>query len=49
MAFAEEEASRVRDPDIAARLRAFAYNLLRTGRHENIKNASWNARVDINR
>ncbi len=37
MAFAED-ASRIREnPDIAARLRSFAYNLLRAGGNENIK------------
>ena len=44
-----EDASRIRkNPDIAARLRSFAYNLLRTGPHENIKNARWRAGLDIN-
>ena len=44
-----EDASRIRkNPDIAARLRAFAYNLLRAGPHENIKNARWRAAIDIN-
>ena len=39
-----EDASRIRkNPDIAARLRSFAYNLLRTGPNENIKNARWRA------
>ena len=43
-----EDASRIRkNPDIAARLRSFAYNLLRTGPHENIKNARWRAGLDI--
>ena len=47
-AFAED-ASRIRkNPDIAARLRSFAYNLLRAERHENIKNARWRAGLDIN-
>ena len=44
-----EDASRIRkNPDIAARLRSFAYNLLRAGPHENIKNARWRAGLDIN-
>ena len=48
MAFAED-ASRIRkNPDIAARLRSFAYNLLRAGPHENIKNARWRAGLDVN-
>jgi hypothetical protein len=38
----------VRAPNIAARLRSFAYNLLRAGPHENIKNARWRAGLDIN-
>jgi hypothetical protein len=48
MAFAED-ASRIRkNPDIAARLRSFAYNLLRASGNENIKNARWRAGLDIN-
>ena len=44
-----EDSSRIRkNPDIAARLRSFAYNLLRAGPHENIKNARWRAGLDIN-
>jgi hypothetical protein len=44
-----EDASRVRKkPNIAARLRSFAYNLLRAGGNENIKNARWRAGLDIN-
>ena len=47
-AFAED-ASRIRkNPDIAARLRSFAYNLLRGARCDNIKNARWRAPLDIN-
>ena len=47
-AFAED-ASRIRkNPDIAARLRSFAYNLLRGARCDNIKNARWRAALDIN-
>ena len=39
-----EDASRIRkNPDIAARLRSFAYNLLRANGNENIKNARWRA------
>jgi len=44
-----EDASRIRkNPDIAARLRSFAYNLLRSRAHANIKNARWRAALDIN-
>ena len=47
MAFAED-ASRIRkNPDIAARLRSFAYNLLRARGNENIKSARWRAGLDI--
>lgn len=46
-AFAED-ASRIRkNPDIVARLRSFAYNLLRADGCENIKNARWRAAIDI--
>jgi hypothetical protein len=45
-----EDASRIRkNPDIAARLRSFPYDLRRAGPHENIKNARWRAGLDINR
>ena len=48
VAFAED-ASRIRkNPDIAARLRSFAYNLLRTAGCDNIKNARWRAALDLN-
>ncbi|MFY9832153.1 MAG: hypothetical protein WAK66_05485, partial [Methylocystis sp.] len=44
-----EDASRIRkNPDIAARLRSFAYNLLRANGNENIKNARWRASLDLN-
>jgi hypothetical protein len=44
-----EDASRIRkNPDIAARLRSFAYNLLRAAGCENIKNARWRAALDLN-
>ncbi|MGO9772247.1 MAG: hypothetical protein ACLPSW_22390 [Roseiarcus sp.] len=44
-----EDASRIRkNPDIVARLRSFAYNLLRSREHANIKNARWRAALDIN-
>jgi predicted transposase YbfD/YdcC len=44
-----EDASRIRkNPDIAARLRSFAYNLLRATGCENIKNARWRAALDLN-
>jgi len=43
-----EDASRIRrNPDIVARMRSFAYNLLRAGRCDNIKNARWRAGIDI--
>ena len=45
-----EDASRIRkNPDIAARMRSFAYNLLRAGDHDTIKNARWRAALDLNR
>jgi predicted transposase YbfD/YdcC len=44
-----EDASRIRtSPDIVARLRSFAYNLLRETGCDNIKNARWRAAIDIN-
>jgi predicted transposase YbfD/YdcC len=44
-----EDASRIRkNPHIAARLRSFAYNLLRATGCENIKNARWRAALDLN-
>jgi len=47
VAFAED-ASRIRkNPDIAARLRSFAYNLLRANGSDNIKNARWRAAIDL--
>ena len=47
VAFAED-ASRIRkNPDIVARLRSFAYNLLRADGCHNIKNARWRAALDI--
>ena len=43
-----EDASRIRkNPDIVARLRSFAYNLLRAHGNENIKNARWRAALDL--
>lgn len=48
VAFAED-ASRIRkNPDIVARLRSFAYNLLRADGCTNIKNARWRAALDLN-
>ncbi len=45
-----EDASRIRkNPDIAARLRSFAYNLLRVTGCKNMRNARWRAALDINR
>ena len=47
VAFAED-ASRIRkNPDIAARLRSFAYNMLRAAGCDNIKNARWRAALDL--
>jgi predicted transposase YbfD/YdcC len=47
-AFAED-ASRIRkNPDIAARLRSFAYNLIRASGCDNFRNARWRAALDIN-
>jgi hypothetical protein len=44
-----EDASRIRkNPDIVARLRSFAYNLIRARGHANIRNARWRAVLDIN-
>jgi hypothetical protein len=43
-----EDASRIRkNPDIVARLRSFAYNLLRAEGSENIKNTRWRAALDL--
>jgi predicted transposase YbfD/YdcC len=48
VAFAED-ASRIRKhPDIAARLRSFAYNLIRASGVDNIKNARYRAALDLN-
>jgi len=47
-AFAED-ASRIRkNPDIVARLRSFAYNLIRARGCDNIRNARWRAALDFN-
>jgi predicted transposase YbfD/YdcC len=47
VAFAED-ASRIRkNPDIAARLRSFAYNLIRASSADNIKNARYRAALDL--
>jgi hypothetical protein len=47
-AFAED-ASRIRkNPDIVARLRSFAYNLIRAHGCDNIRNARWRAALDLN-
>ena len=44
-----EDASRIRNnPDIVARLRSFAYNLIRASGCENIHNARWRAALDLN-
>jgi predicted transposase YbfD/YdcC len=43
-----EDASRIRkNPDIVARMRSFAYNLLRTESCENIKNPRWRAALHM--
>ena len=48
VAFAED-ASRIRkNPDIVARLRSFAYNLIRASGDDNIQNARWRAALDLN-
>jgi predicted transposase YbfD/YdcC len=48
VAFAED-ASRIRkNPDISARLRSFAYNLIRASGAENIRNARYQAALDLN-
>jgi hypothetical protein len=47
VAFAED-ASRIRkNPDIAARLRSFAYNLIRASAPHNIKHARYQAALDL--
>jgi len=47
VAFAED-ASRIRkNPDIVARLRSFAYNLIRASGADTIKNARYRAALDI--
>ena len=47
-ASAKRKPSRIRkNPDIAARLRSFAYNLLRAQGCDNIKNARWRAALDL--
>jgi predicted transposase YbfD/YdcC len=44
-----EDASRIRkNPDIVARMRSFAHNLLRASGCDNIKNARWRAAIYIN-
>jgi len=44
-----EDASRIRkNPDIVARLRSFAYNLIRASGADNIRSARWRAALDIN-
>lgn len=44
-----EDASRIRkNPDIVARLRSFAYNLIRASGAHNIKNTRYRATLDIN-
>ena len=47
VAFAED-ASRIRkNPDIVARLRSFAYNLIRASGEDNIQNARYRAALDL--
>jgi len=46
-AFAED-ASRIRkNPDIAARLRSFAYNIIRASGADNVRNTRWLAALDL--
>jgi len=43
-----EDASRIRNnPDIVARLRSFAYNLIRASGEDNIQNARYRAALDL--
>ena len=47
VAFAED-ASRIRkNPDIVARLRSFAYNLIRASGEDNVQNARYRATLDV--
>ncbi len=47
VAFAED-ASRIRiNPDIVARLRSFAYNMIRADGSQNIRNSRWRAALDL--
>ena len=47
VAFAED-ASRIRkNPDIAARLRSFAYNTIRANGGDNVRNTRWRAALDL--
>ena len=47
VAFAED-ASRIRkNPDIAARLRSFAYNIIRASGADNVQNTRWRAALDL--
>ena len=48
-AFAED-ASRIRkNPYFVARLRSFAYNLIKVAGCDNIRNAGWRAALDVSR
>ena len=43
-----EDASRIRkNPDIAARLRSFAYNTIRASGGDNVRNTRWRAALDL--
>jgi hypothetical protein len=43
-----EDASRIRkNPDIVARLRSFAYNLIRASGEDNVQNARYRATLDV--
>ena len=43
-----EDASRIRkNPDIAARLRSFAYNAIRASGADNVQNSRWRAALDL--
>ncbi len=46
-AFAEDSSRIRKNPDIVARLRSFAYNLIRASGCSNIRNARWRAALDL--
>ena len=47
VAFAEDASRIRRNPDIVARLRSFAYNLIRASGADNIQNARYRAALDV--